>query len=294
MRGLVVALLVLVFFAVGCGTNGTSAPSPTVRTATAPKSETPAQTKPTVAAAATFSASAEAICRRMQREATLLDPNEKPSDEQVAELVDSWRSGLKQLDALDAPRDRKRKFASMLAHYRNMVRAIDAMLKAKDETVLAAAAGSVVEGQRGSRAAREAGLDACAFFPEIEQPPADPQRLYDATRDLVPADARVIRDGELECDTSDSCRIEYELDRSTAARMRETRALLRAHDWKNIRSGRTPTGGSWLMANRNDYVATLEFVGDKPPAHCGGRVTFGCSDAVWVYRVEVPEVLTGG
>jgi hypothetical protein len=60
-----------------------------------------------------------------------------------------------------------------------------------------------------------------------------------------------------------------------------------------IRSGRTPTGGHWVLANRNDYAATIEFVGAELPKHCGGRVTYGCSDNVWVHRVEVPQVLTG-
>jgi hypothetical protein len=287
MRGLIVALVAVLLAVAGCGGTEASAPAPTVRT-------NADQPSPEPAPKVEFVPAAEAICKRMQRDAEAVGAETESSDERLANLVDDWRSGVDELDRLEPPQQQKQQFEQMLVHYRNMSRAFDEMVEAEDETVLAAVAGGVVEGQRGSRAARKAGLDACAFFPEIEQPPADRQPLYDATRDLVPAHARVLRVDKLECDTSDSCRVEYELDRSIAARLRDARALLRAHGWKNIRSGQMPTGGWWIMANRNDYAATLEFVGDELPAHCGGRVKYGCSDGVWVHRFEVPEVLTGG
>jgi hypothetical protein len=287
MRGLIVALVALPLAVAGCGDAEASAPSPTVRT-------NGDQASPEPAPKVEFVAAAEAICTRMQRDAKAVGAETESPDERMAKLVDDWRSGVDELDGLEAPRERKRQFEQMLVHYRNMTRAFEGMIEAEDETVLAAVAGGVVEGQRGSRAARKAGLRACAFFPEIKQPPADRQPLYEATRELVPAQARIVRGDERGCDKSDSCRIEYELDKGVAARSSAARGLLRAHGWTNIRSGRTPTGAPWLMANRNDYVATLEFVGDKLPDHCGGRVTWGCSDAVWVYRFEVPDVLTGG
>lgn len=294
MRGLIFALVAMQLAVAGCGGAQTSEPTPTVSAPTPTVSTNPDHASEEPAPKLEFVAAAQAICTRMQRDAEAVGAEAGSSDERMAKLVDDWRSGLDELDGLEAPRERKRQFEQMLAHYRNLTRALEGMIEAEDETVLAAVAGGVVEGQRGSRAARKAGLDACAFFPEIKQPPADRQPLYAATRDLVPAHARVLRVDELACDTSDSCRIEHELDRSIAARLRDARALLRAHGWKNVRSGEMPTGGRWIMANRNDYAATLEFVGDELPAHCGGRVTYGCSDGVWVHRVEVPDVLTGG
>lgn len=295
-----IVVSMLLSFAVGCGGNEAPAPPPAAGSSASAETTATTTTAPTAAASVAsassqgFVAAANTICKRMQRDAENIASNAKPSDAELGELVDNWRSAVEQLDALEPPQERKHQFRRMLAHYRNTLRALELMIEAKDETVLAAVAGVAVEGQRGSRAAREAGLPACALFPEIKQPPADKQPLYDATRDLVPTRARITRDGGLECDTSDSCRIEYELRRSIAERLREARALLRRHGWTNIRSGRMPTGGSWIMANRNDYAVTVEFVGDKLPEHCGGRVTYGCTDGVWVHRVEVPDVLTGG
>jgi hypothetical protein len=299
MRGLLVWLVVPLAL-VGCGGTEAAPTASPVRTTASP---TPTSTTTTAAATTArapqvdFVAAAEAICTRMQRNATALtgrSGNTKPTDDEMAEVVDEWRAGFDELDALDPPQDRRRDFERMLVHYRDMARAFDELIEAEDESVLAAVAASVVLGQRGSRAARDAGLDACAFFQEIKQPPPDPQDLYEATRDLVPKSARILRDAELDCVALDACRIEYELNRSIDARMRQSRALLRARGWRNIRSGKMPTGGSWIMANRNDYAVTVEFVGEKLPEHCGGHVTYGCSDGVWVHRVEVPDVLTGG
>lgn len=290
MRGPLVALMLASLLA-GCGGDESAVPRQTSVTTAGTATTDPTET--TARPSSSFVSQAEAICRQMQRDAAPLS-SAKPTDERIAELVVSWRSSVKRLRALEPPQERRRQFEQMLAHYRNLIRAIDAMTKAEDETVLAAVAALAVEGQRGSRAARKAGLDDCALFPEIRQPPPDPQNLYDATRDLVPAGARITRDGGLDCDTSDSCLIEFELGGSVAAQVRQARAVLRAHGWKSIRSGRTPTGSRWVMANRNDYAATLEFVGEKRPEHCGGPVTYGCRDNVWVHRVEVPEVLTGG
>jgi hypothetical protein len=302
MRELLVVSVAVALVVAGCGGNEAPTAEPAAaKTTAAPEATATTSTTTTAAAAVAssatvdFVAAANKICNGMQRDAEGLESNvAAPSDEQLATLVDSWRSGVKRLDALEPQRERKRQFLRMLAHYRNMLRALELMLEAKDETVLAAVAGVAVEGQRGSRAARKAGVRACAFFPEITQPAPDPQDLYEATRDLIPAKARILRDAELDCVALDMCVVDYELDTSVDARIRAARALLRAHHWQNVRSGRTPTGGWWLMANRNDYAATLEFVGETVPEHCGGRVTYGCSDSVSVRRVEVPDVLTGG
>ena len=79
----------------------------------------------------------------------------------------------------------------MVKHYRQMVAALAAMQAADDESVLAYVAAVAVEGTRGSRWARRAGLIACALFPEITQPPKDAEAPFDATRALVPSRAHV-------------------------------------------------------------------------------------------------------
>ena len=289
-------MAVLLSLAVGCGGNEASAPPRVLDSPAAPTvtEEATTTTAPKAEPARRFVAAANATCKRMQQDAESVGAGGEPSVEEFRELVDKWLHAIDELDALVPPQDREQQFERMLAHYRNMARAFDAMAEAEDESVLAAVAAVAVEGQRGSRAARKAGLPACAFAPEIKQPAPDSQDLYEATRDLVPAKARILRDAALDCVALDMCWIDYRLKRSVDARMREARALLRRHGWKSISSGRTPTGGWWLMANRNDCEATLEFVGAKVPEHCGGRVTYGCSDNVSVKRVEVPDVLTGG
>jgi hypothetical protein len=242
----------------------------------------------------TFLAAAEAICESMGQDAAGFSGGSTPTDEELTRLLRRWRSAFDRLDALEPPSDREADVQRMLVAYRNMTRAFELMVDAEDESVLAAVAGAAVFGQRGSRAAREAGLDACALFPEIEQPAADGQPMYQATKELVPHGARILLGDEVECSAKRSCRFEYRIAGKLPARLSEARAKLRARGWTSIRSGRSPNGVSWVMANRNDYVATVELVGDVAPAHCTGEITWGCVDSVWVHKFEVPEILTGG
>ena len=283
MKPLLWLLVALPLAAAACGGNDAAAPVGTSSSAAH-----------AAASSTSFVAAAEAICKSMEQDAATLSGT-TPTDEDFQQLLSRWRSGFDRLDALEAPPERAAEVERMLAAYRNMARALDAMVLSEDETVLAAAAGAAVHGQRGTRAAREAGLDACALFPEIEQPPVDGQPAYEATRELLPAGAQVLRDDDADCSTNGSCRFEYRTAGNLAARMRESRANLLAHGWTNVRSGRSANGTSWLMANRNDYVATVELVGDAAPAHCNGAATtWGCTDSVWVHRVDVPDILTGG
>ena len=180
----------------------------------------------------------------------------------------------------------------MLVNYRHLADAMEALVEADDESVLVAAAGVAVFGQRGSRAARAAGLDRCAIAPPIEQPPRDPEHMYSAALALVPAGATITRD-DPGCEEH-GCKIEFELAGGIGARVAAARRALEAAGWTNVRSGRSAPATHWLMANRNDYQATIELVARPLPPHCGRTVKWGCVDSVWVLRVEVPEVLTGG
>ena len=283
MKALLWVLAALSLAAAACGANDASAPGHTNSSAS-----------PAAASSTSFVAAAEPICKSMEQDAASLSGGATPTDEDFKRLLSRWSSAIARLEALEPPPEREAEVERMLTGYRNMVEAFDAMVLAEDESVLAAAVGAAVYGQRGTRAARDAGLDACALFPEIKQPPADPQPTYEATRELLPSEAQILRDDDADCSTKGSCHIEYRTAGSLAARTRGSRAKLVAHSWTNIRGGRSANGTSWLMANRNDYVATVEFVGDVAPAHCNGTTTWGCTDSVWVHKVDVPDILTGG
>lgn len=277
MNRLLLAFLAVPVAVGACGGNDASAPRP----ASPPASPS-------------YAPAAEKICESMQRDTAGLSGGTTPTDEEFARLLRRWRAGFDKLDALEPPSDQKADVDRMLVSYRNMARAFDELILAEDESVLAGAAGVAVFGHRGSRAARDAGLDACAFFPELKQPPADGQPTYEATRELLPEGARILRDDDVDCNAERSCRFEYRVAGGITARADEARAALRAHGWTDLRSGRSPNGVSWVMANRNDYLATFELVGDVPAPHCTGEITWGCVDSVWVHRLEIPEVLTGG
>jgi hypothetical protein len=284
MKPLVWVLVALPLAAAACGGNDTAAPA-----------HTSSSSLPPAASSTGFVAAAEAICNGMEQDAASLSGGAAPTDEEFKRLLSRWRSGFDRLDALEPPPEREAEVERMLAGYRNMAKAFDAAVLSEDESVLAAFVAAAVYGQRGTRAARAAGLDACALFPEIKQPPADKQPTYEATRQLLPAGAQILGDDDEECSTQGSCTFEYRTAGSLAARARESRAKLLAHDWTDVRSGSSANGTSWLMANRNDYVATFELVGDVAPAHCKGAATsWGCTDSIWVHRVEVPDILTGG
>jgi hypothetical protein len=213
----------------------------------------------------------------------------------MLELVRRWRAALDELDGLEAPADIRPEVARMLGAYRNTTRALEALVTIDDETVLAAAAGIAVFGQRASRSARDAGLDACAFFPLIEQPGPDAQPMYEATREVVPAGATLLFEDELACGEEDSCRFEFELDGPLAGRLDAMRQVVRANGWTNVRQGRSAPATTWLMASRNDYALTVELVDRPLPEHCGrSDLSWGCVDSVWVHRIDVPDVLTDG
>jgi hypothetical protein len=262
-------------------------------TASRPK---PADEQVAVRGQVPFVQQAGRICAGMKGSASLVGGGRKPTDAQVKRLLTRWRAGFNRLGRLDPPRIRAKAFRQMLTHYRTMTRAFAAALAADDESVLSDFVVAFVEGTRGSRAARGAGLAACAFFPEIKQPPRDPEQALAATRALVPAGSRVVKADTRECNVNSSCRFDFRGKGSPAARLREAKAALRAHGWTHIRTGRSPTGSSWAMAYRNDYEVSIELLGSPRPQYCAGRAaeTFGCSDSVWVHRVEIPQVLTGG
>ena len=283
MKPLLWVLVALPLAVAACGGNDAGAPARTNSSAS-----------PSAASSTGFVAAAEAICRSMEQDAASLSGGATPTDEDFKRLLSHWRSAIARLDALEPPPEREAEVVRMLTGYRNMVKAFDAMVLSEDESVLAAAVGAAVYGQRGTRAARDAGLDDCALFPEIKQPPADGQPVYEATRELLPAGAQILRDDDADCSREGSCQFDYRTAGSLAARTRESRAKLLANEWTNIRGGRSANGTSWVMANRNDYVATVELVGDVAPAHCDGTMSWGCTDSVWVHKVEVPDILTGG
>ena len=283
MKPLLWVLVALPVAAAACGGNDAAAPV-----------HTDSAASPAAISSTGFVSAAEAICKSMEQDAATLSGGATPTDEDFKLLLTRWRAGFDRLDALEPPPEREADVEKMLAGYRSMAKAFDAMVLSEDESVLAAAVAAAVYGQRGTRAARDASLDACALFPEIKQPPADSQPTYEATRELLPAGAQILRDDDADCSTRGSCVFEFRTAGSLAARTRESRAKLLAHDWTNVRSGRSANGTSWLMANRNDYVATVELVGDVAPAHCNGTTTWGCTDSVWVHKVDVPDILTGG
>ncbi|HMJ00796.1 MAG TPA: hypothetical protein VK488_13245 [Gaiellaceae bacterium] len=243
-----------------------------------------------------FAPQAAAICKGMQRGAGVVSSGRKRTDAEFGRLLSRWRIGFDRLARLDPPAGRAKAFNQMLRQYRTMVSALAAAKAADDESVLGDIAVAVVEGTRGSRAARRAGLPGCAFLPEIKQPPRDPEPVLAATRALVLPGMRIVKADTPACNKEASCRIEFLSSGSTAVRLRSALALLRAHGWTHARTGRSPTGSSWAIAYRNDYEVEVELLGKRRPPHCVGArpVIFRCSDAVWVHRVEIPDVLTGG
>jgi hypothetical protein len=243
-----------------------------------------------------FHREAAAICAGLQRSAAGLTNGRKPTDADLARLLARSRAAFDRLARLEPPPAHAKPFGQMLAHYRHMTAALAAMQASDDESVLADAAGAIVEGTRGSRAARRAGLPGCALLPELEQPPHDPQPVLTATRALVPQGARVVTADTSDCNKLASCRFQFASSGSTKTRLRSVLATLRSHGWRHVRTGRSPTGTHWATAYRNDYQAELELLGERAPPHCAGanRKLFGCSDSVWVHRVEIPEVLRGG
>jgi hypothetical protein len=249
-----------------------------------------------VAPSGAISPQASAICAAMQRGSNALAGGQKPSKAEVIRLLARWRSGFGRLARLEPPAGRAKPFEQMLADYRRMTAALAAMEAADDESVLPAAAGAIVAGTRGSRAARAAGLPKCAFFPELKQPPRDPETPFVATRALVPSGARIVKADSRDCNAFASCRFEFDASGSTGDELRSALAALRSHGWRHARTGRSPTGSHWAIAYRNDLEVEIELLGERTPAHCAGRNArgFGCSDSVWVHRVRIPALLTGG
>jgi hypothetical protein len=282
VKSLAVVFATLPLALAACGAT-TTAPQ------TAPREHVAAVSRPT------FGQNAAAICAEMQRGASVVRTGRKPTDAEFERLLVRWRSGFGRLARLDAPPAQAKPFKQMLSHYRTMVSALAAAKASEDETVLADLAAAVVEGTRASRAARHAGLPGCAFFPDFKQPPRDPESTFAATQAIVPPGTRIINPDTAACNKEASCRIEFRGSGSAAGRMRSVLAVLRAHGWTHVRTGRSPIGSTWAIAQRNDYEAEVELLGKQPPYCTGPRKTmFGCSDAVWVHRVEVPDVLTGG
>jgi hypothetical protein len=209
-------------------------------------------------------------------------------------MLSLWRVEFDRLANLDPPTARAAPVGEMLRHYRRMAAALAAMEASDDESVLADVAAVAVEGTRGSRSARRAGLSACAFFPDIKQPPKDPEMLFDATRALVPSQTRVVRADKRDCNHGTSCLFELKGSGPATARLRAAVATLRAKGWTDIHTGRSPTGSSWATAHRNDYEVEIEFISERTPNYCTGRQSggFGCTDSIWVHRVNVPDALT--
>ena len=286
MSGRALALLAVGLVAAACGGQDPGAEGPPASTSAPPLAAPPPSG---------FIASAESICASMDDAASAVTGGSKPTDDEALELVRTWRAALDELETIDPPVDVRPDVARMIAAYRNTARALETLVTVNDETVLAAAAGIAVFGQRGSRAAREAGLDRCAFFPAIEQPGPDPQGMYDATRELVPPGATVLFEDEAACGDEGSCRFEFETEGPVGVRMDAMRRIVRANGWSNVREGRSQPATTWLMASRNDYALTVELVGRPLPEHCGrSDLSWGCVDSVWVHRIDVPDVLTGG
>lgn len=248
---------------------------------------------PTAGAAASpsFATTAEAICTEMQADAEKLVGTQRPSDTDIRRIVKTWRASLDDLAALEPPPASAAEFRKMIAAYQKTLDAIEALVAAQDESVLVAVAGVSLFSHRGTRSARRASLEQCMLFQEVTKPEADPEPLREATLALVPPRVDIVRPAKHDCAADGSCVVEFRGAGALATRVRAARRQLAARGWTNLRNGRTPgTGSIVLMANRNDYSATVELVAAPLPPHCStGRVTWGCVDSVWVHRVEVPE-----
>jgi hypothetical protein len=243
---------------------------------------------------ASFAADASAICSTMALfSKKLVGSAGKVSDSEIGRLVARSRADVDRLAKLTPPAGKANAFRLMLTNYRLMLSGVAAAKAADDESVLSDLAAVVVAGTRGSRAARRAGLNTCAFFPEIRQPSRDPEPISAATRALLARGARIIK---TDCGERDSCRIEFSAAGRTRSRLRTAVKTLRANGWSHVRTGHSPVGSAWATAYRNDLAVEIEILGGQRPPHCVNAPIgmFGCTDAIWVHREHVPPVLTGG
>jgi hypothetical protein len=249
-----------------------------------------------VAGHVSFAEQAATICKGLLSNADVISRGRKPTDAEFGRLLARWRAGFDRLAQLDPPAERAKPFNRMLGRYRTMVAALAAVKTSDDENVLGDLAAVVVEGTRGSRESRRAALPACAFFPGLNQPRRDPEPMLVATQALVPRTAHIVKADANDCNKEASCRVEFQGTGSTAVRLRAALSALRAQGWTHVETGRSPTGSSWATGYRNDYEVEIELLGTPSPPHCAGAPPelYGCSDSVWVHRVEIPDVLTGG
>jgi len=288
MKRLAAISAVVTVLAAACGTTQpTDATKPAANSTAKP--EQAASVQP-----ASFAAEASTICSSMALfDKKLVGSTGKVNDQQVWRLVERSRADLGRLVKLTPPPGRASAFRRMVGNYRLMLTGLAAARASHDESVLSDLAAAVVAGTRGSRAARRAGLSACAFFPEIRQPLRDPEPIVAATQALVVRGAHIVKG---DCSDQDSCRIEISGAGPTRSRLRAAVKILRTNGWSHVRTGHSPLGSSWATADRNDLAAEIEILGKRRPAHCVNAHTgmYGCTDAIWVHREQVPSVLTGG
>src|SRR5215210_2866975 len=173
MKGIAAAFVPLALVLAGCGAAETADQPHKPEKAIVVRAQLP------------FTKHASTICAGMQDGAGVVTGGRKPTDAEFRRLLARWRAGFDRLARLDPPRSQAKQFRRMLSHYRTMTAALAAAQASDDESVLGDIAAAVVEGTRGSRAARRAGVARCAFFAEIKQPPRDPEPALAATRALV-------------------------------------------------------------------------------------------------------------
>jgi hypothetical protein len=279
-----IAALAIAPVAAACGTT-----QPTDATKPSAKRDQAGSVKP-----ASFSSEASSICSSMALfSKKFVGRAGKVNDRQLGELVDRWRADVGRLTKLTPPPGKASVFRIMLENYRLMLTGLAAAKASDDESVLSDLTATFVTGTRGSRAARRAGLSACAFFPKIRQPARDREPIVAAARALLVRGARVIK---TDCSDQDSCRIEFSGAGSTRSRLHAAVKILRAKGWLHVRTGHSPVESSWATAYRNDLAVEIEILGERRPPHCGHAPTgmYGCTDAIWIHRQQVPSVLTGG
>jgi hypothetical protein len=242
-------------------------------------------------AAARRAADACAPLARAVASTATLPRTEAGRDAVLRDAIRDLETALDGLRALDVPAGDRASFRAMVRHYRTMTRAARELVASEDESVLAAAAAMIVEGQRASRLARRIGLPRCALFPAVTRPPHDPGSPTAAARALVPTTVRPLRGVEA-CDEQ-SCLLPYADDGTTlATRIRRAADALRGGGWQRVESGRTPTGDGWVRAGRNDLQAVFDLA-RRPggPSYCrSGKPLPGCADSIWVHRVEPLEI----
>ena len=283
-----ISAVVIALAATACGTTQpTDATKPAANSTAKPEQAASVQ-------GASFATEASRICSSMAVfDKKLVGSTGKVNDQQIGRFVERSRADLGRLVKLTPPPGKVSAFRRMLGNYRLMLTGLAAARASHDESVLSDLAAAVVAGTRGSRAARRAGLSACAFFPEVRQPSRDPEPIVAATQALVVRGAQVVKS---DCSDQDSCRIELSGAGPTRSRLRAAVESLRTNGWSHVRTGRSPLGSSWATADRNDLVAEIEILGERRPPHCVNAPTgmYGCTDAIWVHREQVPAVLTGG